>query len=218
MADILCRVCGEWWDAWGANHGDMVYWEYDLFKAGKGCSSCKGVRPENVDPDEVDRKRYRKLLINGPDNPDDFGLASAGLDPTPPGDGSTWIEPEEKVLWQCEGCGGRVTIDNDCPYDGSELDQSRVFLSYDGPTYPFDYDEDLPTREPQEKVECADGEEHVFCATCIGNCSQCGKWVFASAPASEKFVIDSTDVGASFPHSVTGRSICFDCMAEIPED
>lgn len=40
--DIKCVVCGEPWDSYGVNHGDMEAWEADLFKKGAGCPSCCG--------------------------------------------------------------------------------------------------------------------------------------------------------------------------------
>jgi len=36
MSDIRCVVCGEPWEAYGVNHGDMLPWEAKLFRAGAG--------------------------------------------------------------------------------------------------------------------------------------------------------------------------------------
>lgn len=67
MSDVLCVVCGEPWDFYGARHGDMESWEYRLFKLGAGCPSCEGksegpgfdpesiISFENGDDDEMDR-------------------------------------------------------------------------------------------------------------------------------------------------------------------
>ena len=42
MGDIICRNCGEPWDAYGARHGDMSQAEYQMLITGKGCPSCHG--------------------------------------------------------------------------------------------------------------------------------------------------------------------------------
>ena len=42
MGDIICRNCGEPWDAWGARHGDMTQSEYQMLIKGKGCPACGG--------------------------------------------------------------------------------------------------------------------------------------------------------------------------------
>lgn len=42
MGDIICRNCGEPWDRYGAQHGDMKASEYKMLISGKGCPSCKG--------------------------------------------------------------------------------------------------------------------------------------------------------------------------------
>jgi len=53
MGDIRCRVCGEPWDAYGVrHHEDMTPKEAKAFLMGLGCPCCKGVRPEDYDPDE----------------------------------------------------------------------------------------------------------------------------------------------------------------------
>jgi hypothetical protein len=40
MGDILCRICGEPWDSYGIDNGDMSAEEAKMFKEGKGCPSC----------------------------------------------------------------------------------------------------------------------------------------------------------------------------------
>lgn len=40
MADILCRMCGEPWEAYGVRHGDMEPAEARRFLAGEGCPCC----------------------------------------------------------------------------------------------------------------------------------------------------------------------------------
>ena len=40
MADMSCIKCGEPWDAYGVNNGDMEPHEAKRFKRGEGCPSC----------------------------------------------------------------------------------------------------------------------------------------------------------------------------------
>ena len=42
--DMLCQRCGEPWDLYGVQHGDMTPEERDRFLAGRGCPSCYGKR------------------------------------------------------------------------------------------------------------------------------------------------------------------------------
>ena len=40
LGDITCRKCGEPWDSYGVDHGDMTPIEAKKFKRGEGCPSC----------------------------------------------------------------------------------------------------------------------------------------------------------------------------------
>jgi hypothetical protein len=41
MGDMICKVCGEPWDAYGVRH-DFTAAERTFFLNGKGCPCCKG--------------------------------------------------------------------------------------------------------------------------------------------------------------------------------
>jgi len=41
MGDMLCKVCGEPWDAYGVRH-DFTAAEREQFYNGKGCPCCRG--------------------------------------------------------------------------------------------------------------------------------------------------------------------------------
>jgi hypothetical protein len=43
--DVYCKRCGEPWDLYGVQHGDMTATERDRFWAGEGCPSCCGKEP-----------------------------------------------------------------------------------------------------------------------------------------------------------------------------
>ena len=54
MGDILCRVCGEPWDHYGARHGDdMTKGEYGRLVKGLGCPCCKGVGPHDGEKEKL---------------------------------------------------------------------------------------------------------------------------------------------------------------------
>lgn len=40
--DVYCKRCGEPWDLYGVEHGDMTPVERKRFWAGMGCPSCYG--------------------------------------------------------------------------------------------------------------------------------------------------------------------------------
>ena len=40
-SDLICNLCGEPWDTWGTNHGDMTALEVKKFLKGKGCPICQ---------------------------------------------------------------------------------------------------------------------------------------------------------------------------------
>lgn len=109
MGDLLCRVCGEPWDAYGLHHGDVMAWEARLFKAGAGCPSCEGIPPEGMTDADAEARTLAaaEAASNEWDDPESFGLvrdvlASAVTGKMPAR--RPWKAPEQKVLWQCAGC------------------------------------------------------------------------------------------------------------------
>ena len=54
--DIYCRRCGEPWDAYGVQHGDLTPEERDRFLRGEGCPSCFGK--------EVERRPFSAQLTS----------------------------------------------------------------------------------------------------------------------------------------------------------
>jgi len=40
--DVYCKRCGEPWDLYGVQHGDLTATERDRFWSGEGCPSCHG--------------------------------------------------------------------------------------------------------------------------------------------------------------------------------
>src|SRR5687767_11795428 len=106
-ADILCAVCGEPWDEYGARHDDMAPWEYVLFKKGAGCPCCEGVLPEGTKPDQHLEDHLRSVVMES-EEPDEYEQLHVGhLTPHPP----KWQRPADPVLWSCTGCGNQVKKD-----------------------------------------------------------------------------------------------------------
>lgn len=68
MGDIHCRICGEPWDAYGVDNGDMTRLEAKLFKGGLGCPSCKGKKPRDDARDHTDE--FLESLVD-PSNTDE---------------------------------------------------------------------------------------------------------------------------------------------------
>lgn len=46
------------WDAWGAGHGDMTDWEYELFRKGVGCPGCKGKPTVEFQPTSIEHVEF----------------------------------------------------------------------------------------------------------------------------------------------------------------
>ena len=219
MSDLLCRVCGEPWSAWGANHGDMAAWEYKLFCLGKGCPSCLGYRPEGLDPEEANLDRARALLLDGPDDPDAFGLATCDLDPLPAGDGSEWIEPEPEVLWTCAGCGYKVVRSNEAPLDGGQVSQDPIFLERRNENR-HHYYKGKPEPEPDFTLDFGDGAgPQPFCQACACSCAECGTTILIGL-AHSNLIGDTYDVGASFqnPDNPFHGSVCIDCLERMESE
>ena len=45
--DVYCKRCGEPWDVYGVDHGDMTEDERRRFWSGEGCPSCYGKPVKN---------------------------------------------------------------------------------------------------------------------------------------------------------------------------
>ena len=63
MGDIICKVCGEPWDAYAVyeslridGDGDMSMKEAKMLTGGRGCPSCKGKRPKGADKKKLEEE------------------------------------------------------------------------------------------------------------------------------------------------------------------
>lgn len=78
MSDIICRLCGEPWDAYGAKNSDMRPDEYARFILGKGCPSCdfgNAVKPD----DEPETAEFLRSLDEATDD-DEVEQAILGIE------------------------------------------------------------------------------------------------------------------------------------------
>lgn len=99
MSDAYCMVCGEPWDYYGARHGDMEKWEFELFRKGAGCPSCEGVTDKPFDPTKLAHI--------------EFGDED-GLERLLPGDRPKWEKPpapssEERLNYIVETWSGALS-------------------------------------------------------------------------------------------------------------
>lgn len=65
MTTVRCAKCGEPWEAYGVETGDMEPWEAELFKQGAGCPGCKGNPTYPWTPsfvDEIPEEAHHMIL------------------------------------------------------------------------------------------------------------------------------------------------------------
>lgn len=164
--DVKCVVCGEPWDFYGVNHGDMEKWERELFKKGAGCPYCEGVVPESghFNPETFEDIEY------GDEDPVERIFAwedsVAGVAPK-------WERPKPVVLWTCAGCGVQavedIALDNNDNYDNDNID----YHIPDGAKCrrwrnSHRFHVSVPERTPAHKF----GDEAV-CEFCLDECYGC---------------------------------------------
>ncbi len=162
--DILCAVCTEPWDEYGARHGDMAPWEWALFKKGAGCPCCEGQLPAGAKPDEQLIEHLRSVVMES-EEPDEYEQLHRFDEPStrPP-----WERPPDPVLWTCTGCGAQVRKDIDLTRDNLYWSGSDV------PYYPSDEWQDSLAEKPKPD-SLLDGKP--YCPGCLVRCDDCGELV-----------------------------------------
>lgn len=174
MADIHCAVCGEPWDAYGVQHGDMLPWEAALFRKGAGCPCCQGQAPEGVEPEAMRLRQARDIIINDAwDDPHAFDSVNRP-EATPP----KWERPEDPVVFTCECCAGQVR---------RNLDETTPTLYWQGGKFgqmynlPDAWDECLRDLVVKEKVVSRAPSkwtlnDRFVCPGCAEHCGECGEY------------------------------------------
>jgi len=102
MAETICVLCGEPWDVHHINH-DAPFHVRGLFRAGKGCESCRGAIPTS----KPDIEELGGVLLNGGDDDDTMTMICALEDGTTDKDWTAeWEAAELKSydLATCAGC------------------------------------------------------------------------------------------------------------------
>jgi len=190
MSDIKCLVCGEPWNAWGANHGDMLPWEYELFRQGAGCPCCEG--KGDFEPQTISDIYF---------GDEDLGLRMEARRDIP------WRRPEPPVLWQCDGCGVTVVRnpdDNELEYDVPMGAKCRQWYN----SHAFWRGE--ATEEPAHVFE---GGQRV-CEFCLSRCDECGREISSLIETGDVY-----DDGASFNHPQDWNSrLCVDCLESLCDE
>jgi len=75
MSDVMCKICGEPWDYYGAKEcGDMSSGEWEAFKRGYGCPCCEGI----PDGDRVFEPQSIEDVEFGDEDPTDW-IMTAGI-------------------------------------------------------------------------------------------------------------------------------------------
>lgn len=106
MADILCAVCGEPWDAYGVRHHvDMDPLEAKKFLQGKGCPACGfGTHCPTCGGEGKEKcwrcHGYKRILVE-----------------TPPvyAPGGILVQPRTERYEVCPKCGGTGYEEDPCP-------------------------------------------------------------------------------------------------------
>lgn len=207
MGDVKCAMCGEPWDAYGAKHGDMRPWEYELFRQGAGCPSCEGVAPSSEDH-TLDH--MRSIILDGAtDNPDAFPLTVAPDAPRP-----AWQRPADPVVWSCAGCDTKIKRDldaGDLVWDHRGAYRNCCVLPkafYDPP--------------PADVMELPEISSSRYCPACAESCDRCGAGVFRSHTSctGRTLYTDSYAPGASFgfPDDVPTETLCVDCYEKATSE
>lgn len=199
--DVRCVVCGEPWDYYGIDHGDMEAWEATLFKAGSGCPCCEGKPTEKFEPTSVSDFEF------GDEDPI---LRIYAYDDAMRGVAPKWKKPEPKVFWKCDGCG--VEVIGDPAFKPDHKD----YLIYNQPkgakcndwhvSHPFW--KGTPEEEPAHVFQGGDK----VCEYCLQHCSNCSREVCSTLEFG-----DTYDDGNAFPDPNNQYTdvICIDCYETV---
>jgi hypothetical protein len=208
IMDVKCVVCGEPWDYYGINHGDMEKWEAELFKKGSGCPCCEGETEHPFEPQTIFDIGY------GDKDPI---LRLQTWEDNQEGRTPKWEEPKPELLWECSGCGVQVERDANGELDynipmGATCRQWYI-------SHPFWKGE--PTEEPAHTFKGA-GEDYDVCEFCLSNCENCGKEVCSNLDYSDVYDEGWCTTLESYGYQ---EVFCIDCVEttcsecnSLPED
>jgi hypothetical protein len=196
MSDIKCVICGEEWEVFGIDHGDMLPWQAKLFRQGAGCPICEG-EPRNGEPWQP---QTISDVENGDDDPMERIIAAENATN---GTAPKWERPEDPIHWQCDGCEVQVITD----LDTNEIEYHLPYKSKASQWYhSHPFRNGTPEKEPAHTFDSGDK----VCEFCLSHCSEC------DASLSEHLDLDLYDEGAAWPSPADDQEhVCADCHSEV---
>lgn len=149
--DILCVKCGEPWNSYGVNHGDMIAWEADMLRKGIGCPSCKGT------------KKHDLTIMEHLEN--ETATEGAGVEES---EGEYGPSEDYVQLCKCFECSNTIKIDvNDIFYDGN----IKIIYHNSGSVRFDNRDEIQRYAEAEHDWETIDAES--YCDKCKDDFAKC---------------------------------------------
>lgn len=216
MADVKCAICGEPWNYYGALHGDMAAWEYELFRKGAGCPCCQGVSERNKD--DMLLEHFSSIVFGGTDDPDSFDRLFDIDDSNVP----KWEKPEPKKHWTCDKCGVSVVTSNDAPLDGNKVSTNKDYLEWYGGDKiyyqyghgPYEYGY-VAKDGPYDTDDYYELDGKKYCPGCTTICEQCDNVIFTNTDG-----MDTYDVGYSFsnPDNPFYHPVCLNCYFRMTSE
>lgn len=199
MSDVKCVVCSENWDYYGARHGDMEQWEYELFRKGSGCPCCKGIPPggKHFEPKTISDIEF------GDEDP---MLRLNAWENSIEGKAPKWEKPKPKLFWECEGCG--VQVIGDPSFAENHEDYLQYYLPINAKATQWYHSHPFwngtPEKEPAHIFEA----DRKVCEFCLDHCDRCNREICSTLEYSDVY-----DDGQSFPNpNGYYSSICVDCI------
>lgn len=200
--DIYCIRCGEPWDAWGAQHGDMLEWEWQLFRAGAGCPACEGI-DNGFTPTRLEHVEM------GDDDP---GIRINQMDDKLDGCLPEWKRPDDKIFWTCGTCGVQVIGVVDYKPDHEE------YITYHLPPgapgsqwyHSHAYDTGMPEKEPAHMF----GDTPV-CEFCLQHCGACGAPVCSLLETGDVYDEGWCATPAEYINGMHSDVYCITCIESM---
>jgi len=192
MNDVSCEVCGEPWNLYGVDHGDMYRWEAVLFKRGLGCPCCGPSRGDD-EPELDEWIKPEPLPIEGCE------CHSCGV--------KVGLDPEDnETIGRLKGEPMRVWIGGEETH--YEHGMGRSYGGHHGHEDAYDHGE-------PENWLTIEGEKH--CPGCARICGEC-ETVIGDGPNNGH---DTHDAGSPFPDPrdpYHGSPVCLDCMEKLESE
>lgn len=189
--DAYCGICREPWDSYGARHGDMEPWEFELFRKGVGCPCCKG----EGQPIPADDPAWVGMMLetdSALEGDDDAMYARAEI-----ADGGArlaWQPPPDKILLTCDKCGRKLM-------QGPNR-ESTPYCDPNVQTYSYSHREACNDPDYWQDHPSAKGKP--VCPDCFEFCDDCREIYYRETD-------DIYNGGGAYLQSAQ-RSLCIGCL------